>query len=138
MLSDTEFLHACFPNSNVPAGTPRAGEVHDLYVQLRDASGNRIASNYGAPGDLAIACNGDPWAPTGAAVARFQNIPNYNKFCSTGYPQFIDHTDGVWHYRVQVCAAAPAVRAMALYMRPRVACRCLLPCGRRPPAWHAP
>jgi hypothetical protein len=67
-------------------------------VQLRDSSGNRIASD-SIPGRINVTCFADTsvvYHPT------FWVNRTADEFCAPGYPAFVSHTNGVWHYKVMV------------------------------------
>jgi len=81
----------CRASHRLPAGKPRAGEKSDVYVQLRDASGNRIFSP--SSHSLALACNPDPGTPSRSPPLTF---------CEPRYPLLVSWQQGVWHFKVKV------------------------------------
>ena len=80
------------------AGEAQAGIEHDVYVQLRDSNGNRITTD-SADGRVTLTCNGDA---TGTSESFLTDeLASFDTFCAAGYPSFVDHADGVWHFKVQ-------------------------------------
>ena len=77
--------------------------MQDVYVQLRDSSGNRITTNHPDPlNSMSVACIPDNSVLDWLAA----KMPSYKDFCSAGYPQYVSHIDGVWHYTMQVQSIA--------------------------------
>ena len=87
------------------AGEPTAGDEHDVFVQLADASHRRLAT--AGNNTVVVECQKDTSIDYNTTWQI--EFADYDKFCADGYPQFVGESGGVWHWKVK--ARPPTVES---------------------------